>query len=125
MSEVAGRLAVQSALCIWKPTTEGAAFCWAEVPGVAPGNVVIWAAESWEPTRQGRRRHGAHVTLIDRNINRLRQIDDVFHGHVVTLASNVWTVREALRHRGSGDRRSAGPRGLDAQDRAPRHAAAD
>ena len=37
---------------------------------------------------------GAHVTIIDRNLNRLRELDDIFNGQVVTLASNAWTIRE-------------------------------
>jgi alanine dehydrogenase len=40
---------------------------------------------------------GAHVTLIDRNLNRLRELDDIFHGQVVTLASNAWTIGETVR----------------------------
>jgi alanine dehydrogenase len=39
---------------------------------------------------------GAHVTIIDRSLNRLRELDDIFHGEAVTLASNVWTVRQTL-----------------------------
>jgi alanine dehydrogenase len=41
---------------------------------------------------------GAHVTIIDRNLNRLRELDDIFNGQVVTLASNLWTIGEALKH---------------------------
>jgi alanine dehydrogenase len=40
---------------------------------------------------------GAAVTIIDKNISRLRQLDDVFNGNAVTLASNLWTIRESLR----------------------------
>jgi alanine dehydrogenase len=40
---------------------------------------------------------GAHVTIIDKNLNRLREIDDIYSSQVVTLASNLYTVREALR----------------------------
>jgi alanine dehydrogenase len=41
---------------------------------------------------------GAHVTIIDRSLNRLRQLDDIFNGLVVTLASNTWTISETLKH---------------------------
>jgi alanine dehydrogenase len=41
---------------------------------------------------------GAHVTIIDRNLNRLRELDDIFNGMVVTLASNRFTIAETLRH---------------------------
>ena len=40
---------------------------------------------------------GAHVTIIDRSLNRLRQLDDIFNGEVVTLASNVLTITENLK----------------------------
>jgi len=40
---------------------------------------------------------GARVTIIDRNLNRLRQLDDIFNGKVSTLASNVWTITENLK----------------------------
>jgi alanine dehydrogenase len=39
---------------------------------------------------------GARVTIIDRNLRRLRELDDLFQGRLVTLASNVWTVGEAV-----------------------------
>jgi alanine dehydrogenase len=40
---------------------------------------------------------GAHVTIIDRNLDRLRELDDIFNGQVVTLASNAWTIGENLK----------------------------
>jgi alanine dehydrogenase len=40
---------------------------------------------------------GGHIIIIDRNLNRLRQLDDIFNGQVVTLASNAWTVGENLK----------------------------
>ena len=40
---------------------------------------------------------GAHVMIIDRNLNRLRELDDIFNGQVVTLASNSWTIGENLK----------------------------
>src|SRR5208337_4606638 len=36
-------------------------------------------------------------TVIDRNLQRLRELDDVFNGQVVTLASNTWTIGETLK----------------------------
>jgi len=40
---------------------------------------------------------GAHVTIIDKNLDRLRQLDDIYSSSIVTLASNILTVRESLR----------------------------
>jgi alanine dehydrogenase len=39
---------------------------------------------------------GAHVTIIDRNLNRLRELDDIYSSQLVTLASNTYTIRESL-----------------------------
>jgi alanine dehydrogenase len=39
----------------------------------------------------------AHVTIIDKNLNRLRQLDDIFSHSIVTLASNTWTIGETLK----------------------------
>jgi alanine dehydrogenase len=41
---------------------------------------------------------GADVTIIDKNLNRLREVDDIYNGHVMTLASNRWTIGEAVRN---------------------------
>ena len=68
------------------------------VPGVAPANVVILGggivgtnaakmALGWARTSR----------IIDRNLNRLRELDDIFNGQVVTLASNTWTIGENLK----------------------------
>jgi alanine dehydrogenase len=40
---------------------------------------------------------GAHVTIIDRDLERLRHLDDIFSSQVVTLASNLYTIRETVR----------------------------
>jgi alanine dehydrogenase len=69
------------------------------IPGVAPANVVILGGgvvgTNAAKIALGM---GAHVTVIDRNLQRLRELDDVFNGQVVTLASNVWTIGETLKH---------------------------
>jgi alanine dehydrogenase len=40
---------------------------------------------------------GANVTIIDRNLNRLRELDDIYSNSIRTLASNLYTIRDALR----------------------------
>ena len=39
---------------------------------------------------------GARVTLVDLNLNRLRELDDIFQGRVLTLASNSYNVERAV-----------------------------
>jgi alanine dehydrogenase len=98
MSEVAGRLAVQVGAVYLEAPMGGRGILLSGVPGVAPGNVVILGGgvvgTNAAKVALGM---GAAVTIVDRNIHRLRQIDDIFNGQVVTLASNVWTIRESLK----------------------------
>jgi alanine dehydrogenase len=39
---------------------------------------------------------GANVTIVDLNLNRLRELDDIFNGRVYTLASNSYNVSRAV-----------------------------
>jgi alanine dehydrogenase len=68
------------------------------VPGVAPANcVIIGGGVVGTNAAKIALGMGAHVAIIDRNLNRLRQLDDIFGGQIVTLASNLYTIREALK----------------------------
>jgi alanine dehydrogenase len=97
MSEVAGRLAVQIGAVYLEAPNGGRGILLGGVPGVAPGYVVILGG-GVVGTNAAKMAigMGAHVTIIDRSLNRLRELDDIFHGEAVTLASNVWTVRQTL-----------------------------
>jgi alanine dehydrogenase len=98
MSEVAGRMAVQVGAQYLERPNGGRGILLGGVPGVAPANVAILGGGvvgvNAAKIAIGM---GAHVTLIDRDLNRLRALDDVFHGQVVTLASNAWTIGETVR----------------------------
>ncbi len=68
------------------------------VPGVAPANVVIvGGGVVGHQSAKMAVGLGAHVTIIDRNMDRLRQLDDIYSSQVVTLASNLFTIRQTLR----------------------------
>jgi alanine dehydrogenase len=99
MSEVAGRMSVQVGAQYLEAPNRGRGVLLGGVPGVAPGNVVILGGgvvgHNAAKMAVGL---GAHVTLIDINLNRLREIDDIYSSQIVTLASNSWTIRESLRH---------------------------
>jgi len=41
---------------------------------------------------------GARVTLVDVNLNRLRELDDIFGGRIFTLASNAYNIERAVCH---------------------------
>jgi alanine dehydrogenase len=98
MSEVAGRMSVQVGAQYLQKTHGGRGILLGGVPGVAPGNVVILGGgivgTNAAKVAIGM---GAHVTIIDRSLNRLRELDDIFNGQVVTLASNAWTIGENLK----------------------------
>jgi len=68
------------------------------VPGVAPANVVILGGgvvgHNAAKMAVGL---GAAVTIIDRSLDRLRALDDIYSSQVVTLASNVFNVRDSVR----------------------------
>ena len=98
MSEVAGRMSVQVGAQYLEAPNGGRGILLGGVPGVAPANVVILGGgvvgANAAKMAVGL---GAHVTIIDRNLNRLRELDDIFNSQLVTLASNVWTITESLK----------------------------
>ena len=99
MSEVAGRMAVQVGAQYLERPNGGRGVLLGGIPGVAPGNVVILGGgvvgHNAAKMAVGL---GAHVSIIDINLNRLRDLDDIYSSQIVTLASNRWTITEALRH---------------------------
>jgi len=98
MSEVAGRMAVQVGAQYLEAPNGGRGVLLGGVPGVSPANVMILGGgvvgHNAAKVAVGL---GAHVTLIDRNLNRLRELDDVYSSQIVTLASNSYTIRETIR----------------------------
>jgi alanine dehydrogenase len=98
MSEVAGRMSVQVGAQYLERPNGGRGILLGGVPGVAPANVVILGG-GVVGTNAAKMAigMGAHVTIIDRSLNRLRELDDIFNGAAVTLASNAWTIAEHLR----------------------------
>ena len=98
MSEVAGRMSVQVGAQYLEKPSGGRGVLLGGVPGVAPAHVVILGGgvvgTNAAKIAVGM---GAHVAIIDRNLNRLRELDDIFSGQVVTLASNSWTIGQNLK----------------------------
>src|SRR5688572_18808694 len=89
MSEVAGRMSVQVGAQYLEKPNGGRGILLGGVPGVAPANVVILGG-GIVGTNAAKMALGlgAHVVIVDRNLNRLRELDDIFNGQIVTLASN-------------------------------------
>lgn len=99
MSEVAGRMSAQVGAQYLEAPNGGRGVLLGGVPGVAPANVVILGGgvvgTNAAKIALGM---GARVSIIDRNLNRLRELDDIFGGRLRTLASNTWTITETVRH---------------------------
>ena len=98
MSEVAGRMSVQVGAQYLERPNGGRGILLGGVPGVAPANVVILGG-GIVGTNAAKMALGlgGNVVIIDRNLNRLRELDDIFNGQAVTLASNAWTIGENLK----------------------------
>ena len=98
MSEVAGRMAVQVGAVYLEAPNGGRGILLGGIPGVAPANVVIigGGVVGHNACRMAVGL-GANVTIIDRNLERLRELDDIYGNTISTLASNVLTIRESVR----------------------------
>src|SRR5579864_8270161 len=98
MSEVAGRMAVQVGAQYLEAPNGGRGILLGGVPGVAPANVLILGGGVvGHNSAKMAIGLGAHVTIIDRNLERLRELDDIYSSQIVTLASNSFTIRETLQ----------------------------
>ncbi|HEX3649554.1 MAG TPA: alanine dehydrogenase [Pseudonocardiaceae bacterium] len=98
MSEVAGRLAPQvGAYALMKPSG-GRGVLPGGVPGVHPARVVvIGGGVAGLNAARIALGMGADVEVLDTNVDRLRQIDDLYHGRIRTVTSNRFAVDQAVR----------------------------
>ena len=98
MSEVAGRMSVQVGANYLQKEHGGLGVLLGGVPGVAPANVVIVGGgvvgTNAAKIALGM---GAKTTLLDINLNRLRELDDIFGGRLQTVASSSHNLAEATR----------------------------
>ena len=99
MSEVAGRMSVQVAATYLEKMNGGKGILLGGVPGVPAANVVIigGGVVGTEAAKMAVGL-GAKVTIIDINLDRLRQLDDIFLSKVQTLASSRYSIHEAISH---------------------------
>ncbi len=97
MSEVAGRLAPQMGAHFLERHNGGRGVLLGGAPGVRPARVVVlgagnvgwnaaWIAAGME----------AEVILLDKNIDRLRWVDQINKGRIMTLASNQGAVERTV-----------------------------
>jgi alanine dehydrogenase len=97
MSEVAGRLAPQQGAHFLERHKGGRGVLMGGAPGVRPAKVVVlgagnvgwnaaWIAAGME----------AEVVLVDKNLDRLRWVDQIHKGRIITLASNRGAIERAV-----------------------------
>jgi alanine dehydrogenase len=97
MSEVAGRMAIQAGAAHLEKSKGGMGLLLGGVPGVAAGHVVIiGAGVVGTNALQMAVGAGARVTVLDKSVDRLRQLDLVYGNRITTLHSNAHTVEESV-----------------------------
>lgn len=98
MSEVAGRMSVQVGASYLERERGGRGILLGGVPGVPPAHVAILGG-GVVGTNAARIALGlgARTTLVDLNLNRLRELDDIFGGRLYTLASNSYNIAQVTR----------------------------
>ncbi len=97
MSEVAGRMAVQVGAVSLQKANGGRGVLLAGVPGVPPGKVVVLGG-GVVGANAARIAHGmgADVTIFDKSLARLAQLDDLYGPHLKTCYSTTEAVEEAV-----------------------------
>ena len=97
MSEVAGRMAIQVGAHYLEKMSGGRGILLGGVPGVPAARVVIIGGgvvgTNSAKIAVGM---GAHVTIIDNNLDRLRELDDIFLSKISTLASSAYMIHDAI-----------------------------
>jgi alanine dehydrogenase len=97
MSEVAGRMSIQAGAAHLEKSKGGMGLLLGGVPGVAAGHIVIiGAGVVGTNALQMAVGTGARVTVLDKNIDRLRQLDLVFGNRISTQYSNTHAIDEAV-----------------------------
>ena len=99
MSEVAGRMAVQEGAKYLEKVFGGSGILLGGVPGVLPAEVlVIGGGVVGTHSAKMAAGLGAHVTLLDVSLDRLRYLSDVLPPNVDLLYSNRHNILEQLKH---------------------------
>ncbi|MBB4065020.1 alanine dehydrogenase [Gellertiella hungarica] len=97
MSEVAGRLSIQAGAFSLQKANGGRGILLGGVPGVTPAKVaVIGGGVVGLHAAKMAVGLGADVTILDRSIPRLRQLDDIFNGRVHTRFSTIDALEQEV-----------------------------
>ena len=99
MSEVAGRMSVQEGAKYLEKPMKGRGILLGGVPGVAPANVLVLGG-GIVGTQAAKMAAGlgAHVTIMDVSLPRLRALADIMPANVNTVMSNEFNIRRYIKH---------------------------
>jgi alanine dehydrogenase len=99
MSEVAGRMSIQVGAAYLEKPNGGRGVLLGGIPGVLPAKVVIIGGgvvgSNAAKVAVGM---GAQVTIIDKNLDQLRYLDDIFGSRIRTLVSNAYNIWNAVEN---------------------------
>lgn len=99
MSEVAGRMAIQQGARYLEKPVKGRGVLLGGVPGVAPGKVmIIGGGIVGSQAALMAAGLGAQVTILDKNLDRLRYLNEIMPANVVTMYSNEYNIREMVKN---------------------------
>ncbi|MBI4336621.1 MAG: alanine dehydrogenase [Chloroflexi bacterium] len=97
MSQIAGRLASQAAAHYLQRPVGGSGRLMGGVPGVRPARVVVIGAGSVGSNAvRVAAGMGAEVLAIDRNVERLRELEESVSGRVLTVAATTRAISDAV-----------------------------
>jgi alanine dehydrogenase len=97
MSEVAGRMAIQAGAAHLEKSKGGMGILLGGVPGVPAAHVaILGAGVVGTHALQMAVGMGARVSVLDKNVDRLRQLDLIFGNRIHTVFSNAQTVEDAV-----------------------------
>ena len=98
MSEVAGRMASQIGAQFLEKVHGGKGILLGGVPGVKTGKVtIIGGGIAGTNAAKIALGLGAHVTILDISLDRLRELDDLFYGRISTLTSTTYNIAQAVK----------------------------
>lgn len=98
MSEVAGKMASQIVAHYLEKHEGGRGILMGGVPGVAPAHIVVLGGGTvGTNAAKVALGMGAHVTLLDVDLERLRYLADVMPGNFVTLYSNAGNIAQVIQ----------------------------
>jgi len=98
MSEVAGRMSIQEGAKYLERPQQGKGILLGGVPGVRPANVlIIGGGVVGSQAAKIAAGMGAAVTILDKNLARLRYLSEIMPANVVTQYSDEYTIRQLIK----------------------------